>query len=577
MAEEVGGQAAESEGALRQCSKSRLIFDLRGLNAAGSEATFAMETVFDVPAFVANAVCGAKLDLRSAFLQIPIHPASQPFFGCRAPDGSLAAWRVMPFGWCQAPRVFSAITSAFVRAWRAVGVSVFAYIDDLLVVGSCVDELLRSLAIVVTDLVEAGVRISAEKAFVRPHLRLPFLGVVVDFAAKAFALPRKKLQRMSEGAKFLAEGGREAATLETLLGRAAFAAIVEPMSAFWRPALQRWLADAVGGLLPEPTADVRGELDYWERIAPTRMSRLRPWGRFPRARVWASRLGEAERPVLEQRQDASSSGIGVTYCLGGREFTWSEPLPADLIEGSVTGRHSSSTAREVYAVARGIERLPEEEVPPGSTVLVLCDNMAAVAVANARGCTQGTAWAARRLQEAVDRRGLVLIAEWVPRALLEREDAASRADAQSAAHARVPSEYLRRMSRQMWGVDGPAIDLFAAPHNAVAETFGSRWPAPGSAGDALALDWHGLRQAWAYPPFVLIRECLLKAIACPAPPDVAFLLPDSFFARRCLWAHRILPGPDVVLMPPHFVRGVHVPLVLFAPPQGRPGEGSVPG
>ncbi len=81
---------------IRQAEKSRLIFDLRLLNSACSDPTFAMETLHDVPAFLANASCAAKLDLLR-ILANPLGVVDAPLVRVPLPVGAAGPLASPPF------------------------------------------------------------------------------------------------------------------------------------------------------------------------------------------------------------------------------------------------------------------------------------------------------------------------------------------------------------------------------------------------------------------------------------------------------------------------------------------------
>jgi hypothetical protein len=88
----------------------------------------------------------AKLDLRDAYLTVPVCNAHQPFLRFRW-KGIAYQFVCLPFGLAPAPRVFTKILKPVMAALRSRGVRVIIYLDDMLflnekkegAVGGCQD------------------------------------------------------------------------------------------------------------------------------------------------------------------------------------------------------------------------------------------------------------------------------------------------------------------------------------------------------------------------------------------------------------------------------------------------------
>ena len=77
----------------------------------------------------------AKLDIRSAFRIVPVHPADCPLLGMQWKE-SLYVDTVLPFGLRSAPRLFNAIADAIQFIAIAKGVNhLVHYLDDFITLG----------------------------------------------------------------------------------------------------------------------------------------------------------------------------------------------------------------------------------------------------------------------------------------------------------------------------------------------------------------------------------------------------------------------------------------------------------
>lgn len=556
---------------VRQESKTRLIFDLRAVNARLRKFDFTMETLVFLPALAAGCRYAGKLDLRAAYWQVAVDQELSMHLGTSHPaDGRRTMrWTCLPFGLSVAPFVFTSITHALVRAWRAQGIIVTAYIDDIFVLSRSLEEHVGSVEIVVSDLLAAGLRISKAKTFIEPYVTLDYLGMTVHLGGRvgvgdrgaadgAFALTPKYVRKLKDGAAELLEGARVGAVrvvaIQRFLGRIAFASLAIPWLTFFRAHLTAALA--------HPRAQVRlgggatEELAWWlGDEAGELLTRRWPWLVTSGTKLYPVH-GARPLPRYEVHGDASEHGIGLRLQTGQLV---AEPLPPELPPTA------SSTARELYAMVRLVERGTFEA---GSVVRLVSDSSGAVRTALGATVTPGTAPWARRLLAAALEKGVVLQFEWVPRAQLSLVDAASRWAAEDASHARHSREVVEGVIAEAFGAGARMdVELFAAAHNRVGDCpFGSQYPLPGSLGDGLDQRlWRGARAGWAFPPFSLTRAALRLAVT--TRPRVVVAIPDLPIIAATLRGWRKVPLPSP-LSPPDFLRPLPCPpLAAFLPPQ----------
>jgi hypothetical protein len=108
----------------------------------------------------------AKVDLKSAYRSIPIHPDSfnytglQWCFGVNSIPVYLYDCR-LPFG--ASCRIFQAITSAICRIMNGMNYLCIAYIDDFLVIGDSLVECEKALSCLLELLPKLGLEINWDK------------------------------------------------------------------------------------------------------------------------------------------------------------------------------------------------------------------------------------------------------------------------------------------------------------------------------------------------------------------------------------------------------------------------------
>lgn len=557
---------------IAQTKKSRLIFDLRGLNECLLRFPFRLETLVDLPALAKGCRFASKLDLQSAYWQYPVDESLSRALGtsCSEMPGRLLRWTCLPFGLSAAPYAFASLTHAFVRAWRECGLIVTAYLDDILVLSPSLDEHLRAVSIVVGDLLAAGMRISPSKAFILPYTRLDYLGLTIDLQAEAFAIPADYASKVKDEVRAIldASGARGAVSdigkrtigtlrIQRLLGRIAFLGLAVPWISCFRAHLTRLIAGSPPPLHVSLDDGSIEELHWWlGDQAATILARHWPWYAIAHTKLYSNGT-KTPLPQFIVHGDASDTGIGMRLADG--ELV-SEPLPPELPASS------PSVSRELYAMCRLVER---GLFPRGSVVRLMSDATGAVRTALGATVTPATAPWARRLFLSALERDVVVQVEWVPRALLADVDEASRWDASDASHGRLPIGIVRQLVSRAFGPGEIDVEFFTAVHNRVAPrtaTFLTRDPQPFSSGDGLCPSfWSSAKRGWAFPPFSLVRPVLRLAVT--RRPAVIIVLPNTSLIRSTLRQWTCVPVPPP-LAPPNFIRPMSTcqPLAAFLPP-----------
>lgn len=111
------------------------ILDLKDLNQFLDIRSFRMESIRSVVSTLQGGEFLASIDIKDAYLHVPIFPAHQRFLRFAALSFSLAT----------APRVFTKILALPLAKLRARGITVTAYLDNLLLVELSIARLDRSV------------------------------------------------------------------------------------------------------------------------------------------------------------------------------------------------------------------------------------------------------------------------------------------------------------------------------------------------------------------------------------------------------------------------------------------------
>ena len=306
----------------------------------------------------------AKLDIKSAYRLVPVHPDDRwllgvEWYGDHYVDG------VLPFGLRSAPKIFTAVADALQWAMVRSGVSaVEHYLDDFITMGppgsqECRVNLDRILAVCA----ELGVPLALDK-LEGPTTKLTFLGIEIDTEAGVLRLPEEKLLRLkSLLAQWSPRRSCRRQQLESLIGTLHHACrVVKPGRAFMRQMID--LLRAPSATRPHHhirlNREFRADIRWWETFAV----------------YWkgVSMFPCVSEPVFSATSDASgawgcgawsgSSWFQLEWPAGARDHHISfKELFAGLVAAAVWGRRWR-----------------------GARVRLRCDNQAAVYAVSRRSC-----------------------------------------------------------------------------------------------------------------------------------------------------------------------------------------------
>ena len=161
------------------CVEDLRVIDLSHLNRFVDVSHFQMETIQSVLLSVRQGDWMASIDLKEAYLQVPVHPESRPFLRFVS-KGHVFQFTALCFGLSTAPQVFSRVMAPVSAILHAMGIRMSKYLDDWLVQSSSRESLLRDLQTVLRLCHELGVVINREKSHLVPSQVMQYLGVVIN-------------------------------------------------------------------------------------------------------------------------------------------------------------------------------------------------------------------------------------------------------------------------------------------------------------------------------------------------------------------------------------------------------------
>ena len=302
----------------------------------------------------------AKMDIRQAYRNVPIHPSDRPLLGMRW-RGVTFADATLPFGLRSAPLIFSTIADALQWVMERMGVDWVAhYIDDFITMGAPGSNACAANAVLMHEACDQmGLPVEPEKDE-GPATALPFLGIELDSMAMEMRLPSEKLTRLrKELAGWKARKTCKKRELLSLIGLLSHACkVVRSGRSFLRRLIDL-------SMVPK-------HLEHYVRLSVEARSDIEWW--FQYAQIWNGvsmmHLPNAAVPAAVLTSDASGKwGCGAYSGANWFMLPWSD----------LTAGHHITVKELVPIVLAGAMWGPLWQ---GTTVLARCDNMAVVNIVN---------------------------------------------------------------------------------------------------------------------------------------------------------------------------------------------------
>ena len=485
------------------------IIDLSTLNLNVDRTLFRMETSQTVLRSVWRNDWMVSIDVKDAYLQITIHPASRRYLGFTA-GGRTWQFRVLCFG--LSPQVFTRVMAPVSGFLHQLGVRMLRYLDDWLILGSSRQEACWARDQVLSLCQELGIVVNLEKSTLTPSQQITYLGIRINSQTfRASATPSRIEKFSSIVEEFVLKG----AVCE-VLGHLASLSRLVPNGQLRMRALQLALS--------------RG-WDFWDEEV------LGPWDPPSRDDLrWCCTEGRLDEGIsLALRSpdqmfwsDASNHGWGATVADHFASGVWLEG------EASLSINH-----HELLAVERGFRALCT--YLEGRGVTVFSDNMTAVAYLRRQGGTLSQALnaVAQCILHWAEQLNIVLMPQFVPGRNNMVADALSRPN-QVIGSEWVLHQEVFNWLRERWPV---TIDLFASSISHRCSVYFAPMSDPMAAGtDAMLQSWD-LLQAYAFPPFAMIGQVLAKV---RASQSLELTLVAPFWPQRP-WFPELL---ELLILPP---------------------------
>ena len=461
----------------------RPVIDLSRLNGWLDVSRFHMETSQSVLQSLRQGDWMVSLDLQDAYLQVPVHPASRRYLRFCVGE-SVLQFRALCFGLATAPQVFTRVMAPVSAIMHRYGFRLLRYLDDWLVLGSSLQELVRARDFLLWLCRELGIRVNAAKSSLTPTQSLDYLGMtLVTAPLRVFPTLKRRQKLAALLSIFLSDRLQPVSVWRQLLGVMSSLSSLVPGSRLRMRSLQLRL-----NLSTRLLSD--SDLVAWDSSC---LEDLQWWSVDDHLSVGLSLSDPVPRLFLYT--DASDSGWGAS--LGDDQLSGSWPPEFKVF---------SINHRELLAVWHAVRGfLP---LLQGQRVALFADNTTALAYLRKQGGTRSATLneVAQSILRLCECHRIRLLPQFIPGKLNVLADSLSRRSQVLGAEWTLCSQEFALVLRR-W----PAtVDLFATALNHRLPVYFSPVHDPQSAGtDAMLQSWDGL-QAYAFPPFGLIHRVLAK-------------------------------------------------------------------
>ena len=102
-----------------------------------------------------------SIDLKDAYLQVPMHPRSRKYL-CFSVGGKSWQFRVLCFGLLTSPQVFTKVMAPVPIFLHPLGVRILGYLNDWLILAESLEEAVRARDLVLEIFIDLGIVINLE-------------------------------------------------------------------------------------------------------------------------------------------------------------------------------------------------------------------------------------------------------------------------------------------------------------------------------------------------------------------------------------------------------------------------------
>lgn len=462
----------------------RPVLNLSKLNKFVKLEKFKMDNMNTVLAALNPDMWAARIDLKDAYLQVPIHKESRHLLRFIIGDKAFQ-FKALPFGLCSAPFLFTQIVNVVAGYLRQRGLNILTYLDDWLVLSYSANQLHSQIGLLLEVLNQLGFIINEAKSEFMPSQEFQYLGVIFNTRENKMMPGKDNRQRLLGKVKHVQKSSTVSAqTMLALLGSMNFAAFSVQRGRLHMRPIQMWLLSRwklEKGLLSDQlvvSEELCHHLVWWTE---KNLEQGKPL--FP------------SQPTFTIQSDASLEG-------------WGGVMHGVTARGLWTHQEKNLHINnlELMALFNCLKQF--KGMVQNNTVLCQVDNTSVVWYVKKEGGTKSAdlcllVW---KVLHWCDEHNINLIVRHLPGRLNVIADQLSRKSVHTewSLHPAVFKALVKTVEYP------PMIDLFATSMNNKLPSYFSPIPDPMAMGiDALSQSWKGVI-GYAFPPMPILPLVLKK-------------------------------------------------------------------
>lgn len=200
-------------------TKWRFISDCREINNLFQVEKFKLDHSQQIFTALQKGHWAAKIDLKDAYFHLAVHPSLRPYLRHQVGQETYE-YQAGPFGLNVMPQLFQGVMKTFQKKWRAAGVQVYIYLDDILLLAPTEKVLQKHLQLAVHDLVDSGFKINVKKSVLTPSQVITHLGFQLNFLEGKLQLHPHKIKTVrKELGKFVIKDFMSKKQMASILGQ----------------------------------------------------------------------------------------------------------------------------------------------------------------------------------------------------------------------------------------------------------------------------------------------------------------------------------------------------------------------
>ena len=143
-----------------------------------------------------------KLDLKDVYFSVPLRKNSRQFVRFRW-SGDLYEFLCLCFALGPAPRIFTKLLKVPMTILRSINIKIIIYLDNMLLIGHSLEEIVMSRDTVMFLLQHLGFVINWKKSVLTPVQEKEFLGLTINSVTLELSLNKTKIQKVVSECKNL--------------------------------------------------------------------------------------------------------------------------------------------------------------------------------------------------------------------------------------------------------------------------------------------------------------------------------------------------------------------------------------